>query len=166
MARHEKRCRHGNVICRRCTVITDAARRMSDHINARLAFSDPWEIRNCWMAFRLQDGSTDGNLYDSKPDAMRHVSDYKYWAFFCFRNCLNGANPFDCQVFLEYNRHLYTNGGQLPDPDARHPQNSRLITGGPDLIMANDLYDRINNRQRDRKFPLSFPLDGRVMGSG
>lgn len=133
---------------------------MSDAINSRLTFSDPWEIRNCWMVFRLQDGTTDGNLYDTKSDAIRHVSDYKYWAFFCFRNAMGGVRPFDCQIFLEYHRHLYRNGGTLPDPDGRNSRTGK-ISGGPDLIIPTGLYDKIMNRQR-----LESPLAGRVKGYG
>lgn len=161
MAKSEPRCQHGLVICRQCTVITDAARRMSDAINSRLTFSDPWEIRNCWMVFRLEDGRTDGNLYDTKMDAIRHVSDYRYWAFFCFRNCMGGSKPFDCQVFLNLHRHAYTNGGQLTDPDARHPQNKRLLTGGDDFIVSTRAYDQLTGRKR-----LEIPLGRRVRGRG
>lgn len=158
---YETKCRHGLVICSRCVIVTDAARRMSDAINARITFGS-WELRNCWMAFRLQDGSTDGNIYDSKIAAINHVSDYKYWAFFCFRNAMGGANPFDCQLFLDLHRHAYVNGGQLPDPDAKHPQNSRLSTGGPDLIVSSAGYDKITGRDR-----LVLPGYGRrVKGRG
>jgi hypothetical protein len=156
----EARCQHGLVICSKCVVITDAARRMSDAINARITFGS-WEIRNCWMAFRLQDGSTDGNLYDTKADAIRHVSNYKYWAFFCFRNAMQGAKPFDCQIFLDLHRHAYENGGQLTDPDARHPNNPRIMTGGSDLIIPTRQYDGFTGKKR-----LEIPLGRRVRGRG
>lgn len=92
------------------------------------------------MAFRLQDGTSDGNLYDTKKDAIRHVGDYKYWAFFCFRNALGGANPKDCQLFLDMHRHAYENNGQLTDPDDIH--------GGPDTIIPTRQYDAIFGRVR------------------
>lgn len=158
----ETTCRHGLKVCSKCTIISDAARRMSDHINSRLTFSDPWEIRHCWMAFRLENGDTDGNLYDTKPDAIRHVSDYKYWAFFCFRNAMKGVNPFDCQVFLDLHRHAYVNGGQLTDPDAKHPDNPRLLTGGQDFIVSTKGYDIITGRPPR----LELPLERRIRGHG
>ena len=142
-------CQHGNKICAQCVIITDAARKMSDAINSRLTFSNPIEIAHCYMAFKLQDGSTDGNLYDSKADAIRHVSDYRYWAFFCFRNALGGANPKDCQLFLDIHRHAYENGGQLADPDD--------VSGGPDAIVPIAQHDSIFGRVRQPKSRLWLP---------
>lgn len=135
------RCEHGLVLCSQCVVVSDAARRMADQINNRLAFSG-WEIRNSWMAFKLDDGSTTGTLYDSRIDAVRHC-DEKYHAFFCFRNALSGVTPKDCQIFLNMNRHAYDAGGHLVDPDAPN--------GGVDLILPSASYDKLTNRIRARK---------------
>jgi hypothetical protein len=112
---------------------------MSDAINARITFSQPWEIRNCWMAFRLADGSHDGTLYDTKQDAVKHQSDENLCAYFCFRNALGGVSPKDCQIFLDLHRHLYDAGGRLADPDSP--------TGGPDLILSQKGYEHMSKRQ-------------------
>jgi hypothetical protein len=111
---------------------------MSDHINSRIVFNSVWDIRNCWMAFRLEDGWSDGNLYDSKEDAIKHVSSYQYYAFFCFRNCMAGSTPRDCQIWLDLHRHAYEHGGLLTDPD--------IPGGGPQIIVSTKGYDHLTFR--------------------
>jgi hypothetical protein len=135
------RCKHGLAVCSQCITITDAAKRMTDAINAKIVFHGIWDIRNSWMRFRLQDGWTDGAVYDTKQQAVRHCDNEKYYAFFCFRNAVGGVNPFDCQVFLEVNRHQYDIGRGLSDPDAKD--------GGPDKIVSTFGYDLWTQRPRD-----------------
>jgi hypothetical protein len=132
------RCKHGNVVCSKCVIVTDAAKRMADQINGRIAFSNSWEIRNCYMAFRLDDGSTNGTLYDSKPDAIRHT-DEKQHAYFCIRQGLAGVSPLDCQIFLNVHRWAYNNGVPFADPDLRH---------SPDIILSTRAYDMLTGRIR------------------
>ena len=141
-------CVHKLKICSRCVVVTDAARRASDAVNAILTYHGGWSIRNCWMAFRLEDGTGDGNLYDTKKDAVRHVSNYKYWFFVCFRNTLGGSNPRDMQLWIDMHRHAYEHGGNLTDPDDNH--------GGPDMIVDTKFYDGKNNRSRP-SYPTLIP---------
>jgi hypothetical protein len=135
----EPKCEHGLVICSRCVIITDAARRMSDTINGVMVenASHLWDIKNCYMAFRLQDGWCDNALYDTKLQAIQHT-DEKRFAYFCFRSAMGGANPKDCQIFLNINRHAASHGGHLANPDR--------ADGGPDHIMKQSVYDRLTNR--------------------
>jgi len=102
-------------------------------INGCITFYGAWDIRNKWMAFALEDGRSDGVLYDTKLDAIRHVSNENYFCFFCFRGALGGSNPKDCQLFLDINRHAYNHGNRLADPEHK--------TGGPDLIISTSGYD-------------------------
>jgi hypothetical protein len=136
-----KKCKHGLAVCSECVRITDAARRMSDQINAHITFHGSWEIRNKWMRFKLQDGWTDGALYDTKLQAVRHCDNEKYYAFFCFRNALGGVTPKDCQIFLDVNRHQYDIGAPLADPDD--------VSGGKDNIVSTFGYDLWNQRPRE-----------------
>lgn len=137
--------RHGNKVCSQCVVITDAARRASDAVNSMISYHGSWDIRNSWMAFRLEDGTGDGNLYDSKKDAVRHVSNYQYYFFFCFRNSLAGSNPRDMQIWLEMHRHAYENGGNLTDPDDND--------GGPDMIVPTAYHDYRTGQSRQTLIP-------------
>jgi hypothetical protein len=114
---------------------------MSDAINGRIVFHNPWELRTKWMRFRLQDGWTDGAVYDTKRDAVRHCSNEKYFAFFCFRNAMGGVEPYGCQIFLDVARYQYEIGAPLADPDD--------ISGGSDNIISTFGYDLWNQRPRD-----------------
>lgn len=91
---------------------------MCDNINARIVFTPPEELARGWMAFALADGSTDGTVYPSKAEAIRHQSNEFLFCYFSFRRCMGGANPKDCQLFLEYNRHAYDQGFRLADPES------------------------------------------------
>jgi hypothetical protein len=127
------RCKHNLVVCTRCVVVTDAAKRMADHINAKVVFT-PWDqLVNGYMAFRLDDGSSNGTLYDSKADAVR-FTDEKRNAYFCFRQGIAGVNPRDCQIFLDVHRHAYANGGHLADPDLKRQSSLILSTKGYDVL--------------------------------
>jgi hypothetical protein len=84
-----------------------------------------WELRNKWMAFSLADGSSDGQLYDSKRDAVRHQSNEFQCAYISFRNLLGGATPHECVRVLNFTRDAYDAGFRLTDPDD--------IDGGPDV---------------------------------
>jgi hypothetical protein len=109
---------------------------MSDHVNGRMAFaSDPYELRSKYMAFRLEDGFSNGDVYDTKREAVRHVPNEHHYAFFCFRHAMGGTNPKDCQIFLDLHRHAYRNGARFADPDD--------MRGGPDLILSNHGYERM-----------------------
>lgn len=107
----------------------EAALRATDEINRHLDRIAWWDIRNCWVAIRLADGTSDGTLYDSKRDAVRHQSDEKLCAYVSFRNLgPSGANARELAVFLKFNRDAYNAGLRLPDPDD--------VSGGPQPLMT------------------------------
>lgn len=125
----QPRCKnHGRELCSDCIVADDVAKRAWEQVK-NVAVHTTWEERiNSTLTIRLSDGSTDGVLYDTKQDAVRHVPDERWFAFFSFRSAPNGfATPKDAAIFLAFHRAAYSAGFRLPDPDAR--------TGGPDLIM-------------------------------
>jgi hypothetical protein len=64
--------------------LLDAAARMRDAVNlhvvaAALGVRD----RNlCWVAIKLEDGRSDGNLYESRQDAVNHTQNLsRGWAY-------------------------------------------------------------------------------------
>jgi len=57
------------------------------------------------MAFRLDDGSTDGTLYPSRKVALRYQ--LRPCCVFYFRNSPGGVSELDCQIFLNVNRVAY-----------------------------------------------------------
>lgn len=112
-----------------CLVADDAARRCWEQVK-NVAHHTDYETRvGSYLAIKLSDGSTDGVLYGSKKDAVRHCKgDEQWFAFFSFRTAPAGfASPQEAGVFLAYHRMAYDNGFRLPDPD--DPR------GGPDLVM-------------------------------
>lgn len=108
--------------------VTDAAKRARDIIASYVAFV-PWDERiRSWVAIRLSDGGSDGALYDSKREAVRHQSDEFTCAYFSYRGAPHGfSSAKDAAIWLEYHRQAYDAGFRTPDPDA--------ASGGPDLIM-------------------------------
>ena len=121
-------CRHGRGLCSECQHVTDAAKRAFDIVGSYVAFVDYSERIGAWVAVRLADGGSDGNLYRSKREAVRHQADEFLCAYFSYRGAPNGfASPKEAATWLEYNRRAYDAGFRTPDPDA--------ASGGPDLIM-------------------------------
>jgi hypothetical protein len=98
-------CRHRLRICSRCITVTDAAKRMSGEINLRI-MCQPWDVlTHTCMAFRLDDGTSDGVLYPNRKTALQYQ--LRPCCVFYFRNSLGGTNPLDCQIFLTVNRIAY-----------------------------------------------------------
>lgn len=124
----EKLCEHGRAVCSQCQFVTDAAKRAYDIARSYCAFVNYDTRIRGWIAFRLEDGGSDGTLYDNKRDAIRHQSHEQLCAYFSYRGSPNGfATAKEAAVWLEYHRHIYARGGRTPDPDDAH--------GGPDIIM-------------------------------
>lgn len=96
----------------------DAARRCSDAVNSALTFYGA-DAAGRWIAVRLSDGGSDGKLYDTKPDAVRHQLHETLCAYICI---VPTGMPVDHALsFLRTNRKLYAAGMRLSDPD-RHVQ--------------------------------------------
>jgi hypothetical protein len=117
--RRDKRCKHGLVICAKdeCLIITDAAKRIHDATSLAVLHGDPMATRRGWMAFALQDGTTDHVVYPSKADAISHMSDEFRFAYVCLANCMGGMPAKDAQIWLDLHRHVYKQGGRLTDPN-------------------------------------------------
>jgi hypothetical protein len=93
-----------------------------------VAFVDYSERIRSWVAVRLSDGGSDGSLYPSKREAVRHQSNEFNHAYFSYRGAPNGfASVKEAAIWLEFHRQAYDAGFRLPDPDA--------ASGGPELIM-------------------------------
>jgi hypothetical protein len=119
---------HGRKVCSECQHVTDVGKRAYDIARAYCTYVDYDTLVRSWIAFRLSDGGSDGTLYPSKRDAIRHQTYEQACAYFSYRGSPNGfGTAKDAAVWLEYHRHIYANGGRLVDPDDAH--------GGPDIIM-------------------------------
>lgn len=115
--------------------VGDAARRCADIVNGYV-HDRPWdELRSKWIAVSLNNGAHDGNLYDTKRDAVRHQANEFLCAYVSFRNLPAGISPIEAERFLMWNRRAYDAGFRLPDPDAQ--------TGGLDLFPTVEQYDSL-----------------------
>jgi hypothetical protein len=91
---------------------SDAARRCSDIVNTHLVANRANAGK--WVAIRLSDGGSDGVLYDTRPDAIRHQLHETQCAYVCIPP--TGMPPKDAEAFLAFNRKLYDAGFRMPDP--------------------------------------------------
>ncbi len=84
--------------------LAEAGKRMHGIVNQTLTDFGPWQIKDCWMAFRLDDGSCkDLALYDSLPTAKAHT-DEMYHCYYSFRVAMSGISARDCEVFIDFHR--------------------------------------------------------------
>lgn len=80
------------------------------------------EVRTGWMAFRLEDGRSDGVVYDSRDDAIRHHwnrSD-KYF-YFSLKNAIGGLPPDHATMILATARVQSSRGRYHPVPENQDP---------------------------------------------
>lgn len=94
---------------------SDAAKRCSDAVNLHLS-AIGFDAARKFVAVRLADGSSDGDLYPTKRDAVRHQKDEQLCAYVCIPP--TGMNVCQAESFMRTNRQLYSAGFRLVDPDA------------------------------------------------
>jgi hypothetical protein len=101
---------------------SEKARRCSDavtlHIQAHTTSADmmpDWGTKAPWIAVRLSDGGTDGNLYDTKKDAVVHQLHPHQCAYILIPP--EGMTPEQARIMLKFTAQMYEAGVQLADPD-------------------------------------------------
>ena len=104
----------------------DAAQRFADIVNERVTWFPFSVLVNKWMAFKLEDGSSDKVMYDTRRDAVKHQANENLCCYFTFRNCPGGIQTRDAYLYMQFHRHAYSRGARLADPDDRN--------GGRDFI--------------------------------
>jgi hypothetical protein len=99
-------------------------KRITDMVNQRW-HDNGWDgYVNHWMSFRLSDGVSNGDLYPTKRDAVKHVDNELRYLFLKMHP--GGINECECDIMLTFTRDAVTNGFRLADPDAKD--------GGRDII--------------------------------
>ena len=115
--------------------LMDAGRRASDIVNTYRVHRTWDELKHKWLVLNLSDGSTDGNLYDTRRDAVRHQKHENQVAYLAFRSLLSGTNPKDMAIYLKFCRTAYESGMRLTDPDDRFGGKQLIPTAhGRDLL--------------------------------
>jgi hypothetical protein len=123
---------------------SDAAKRVSDGYRLhKMAAGHAAAGR--WMAVALADGASDGVLYDSKRDAVRHQHHNELW--YAFLPITPGdVSVCEAETYLEVNRMLSRKNIVMTDPDH--------ASGGPEVIRRLALED-------DRSLMASIASGGR-----
>lgn len=132
---------------------SDAARRVSDTYRLhRLAAG--MDAIGQWFAARLDDGTSDGVLYETRRDAVRHQHhNEQFYAFVA-------VGPWDTDVceaetFIQMNRALYDAGLRLSDPD--HARGGREVIQRATREDQRSLIASIASRGRSRPSGLVYP---------
>jgi hypothetical protein len=97
--------------------VTQAGRHCSDAVNLALLLGGERK----WVAVRLSDGKSDGAIYDTKADAMKHCPQslkllHETQAVY-IQVPYDGMTPEDGTGYLAVNRKLYDGGMRLTDPN-------------------------------------------------
>lgn len=91
--------------------VTERGRRLHEHVLMAQALGG----RGRWIAARLSDGSTDGHIYDTKADAVRHQLHETQCAYLVVPQ---GPMPVaEATAWLELHENMYRAGYRLQDPD-------------------------------------------------
>lgn len=99
----------------------DAGKRMSDIVNSQVYLHDFDEIVRSFMAFSLDDGSSDNTLYPSMSAARSHQrGDNRNYAYISLRSSPSGMPKKEAWHVLLWWRAAREIGGQAPDPDSIH----------------------------------------------
>lgn len=110
---------------------------MADAINM-YRLNMPWEfVKDKWMAFKLADGTSDGVLYDTKQDAVRHQFHEFQCCYVALLSLMGGATAHGCAIFMNFTRDAYDAGFRLPDPND--------VTGGRDVVPTAARIDAVRN---------------------
>lgn len=110
----------------------DRARRCSEAVTLAM-LGQGTDVVGRWLAVRLSDGRTDGNIYDLKADAVRHQLLPQQCAYVCIP--LEGMTPRQAAIYLSFIEQLYDAGADLADPD-RQVQMPASMEYHPGLIRA------------------------------
>jgi hypothetical protein len=134
-------------------VTSDAAKRVADQYGLHKigAGNDSF---GKWFAVKLHDGTSDGTLYDSKSDAIRHQSQFEqYYAFVQVGPW--SMSPQDAETFLKINREAYEKGLRLADGSHKG--------GGRDIIRRvsrEDQYAQLRSMFRGDIAPTNITHGG------
>lgn len=99
---------------------SDSARRATDAINLHI-HAHGHDAFGKWVAIRMSDGSSDGTLYDTRPDAIRHQLHESQSMYFRIPPYGQFITPAEAETMLTYARSCYDAGRRVPDPQAPAP---------------------------------------------
>lgn len=137
----------------RAEIVSDAAKRISDTYNLH-RIGQPIDSIGKWFAAKLNDGTSDDVLYDSKLDAVTHQRHNElYYAY--FQIIPRNMEPREAEGLLRVYRQASKLNIRLADRD--HPG------GGMDIIKRSTQEDQYNQIAalfgKGRPSNISFRMD-------
>lgn len=112
---------------------TDAAKRIYDNYHLHRTV-DLYGSQGKWIACALNDGSSDGVLYDSRSDAVTHQHHNEQYYLYIQITPAN-MSLCDAEIYLGVNRRLEKAGFKMADPDHRG--------GGTEVIKRASVEDQL-----------------------
>lgn len=96
--------------------VTDEGKRLSEAVTLAILSGG----RGRWIAARLSDGGTDGNVYDTREDAIRHQLHEDQC---CYVKVPPAGEmpPLEATGYIEFNRRRVKAGMRMVDPEAAAP---------------------------------------------
>jgi hypothetical protein len=116
---------------------------MHGHSDAAKRFSDIYNLHKAagavkgWIAVRYSDGSSDGNVYDTREDAVRHAYPREGWYFYAVLTAAPSMSVCAAESLLRYKR-------VMSEIDASHTDRE-APGGGLEVIQRLTVED--NERQ-------------------
>jgi len=110
--------------CPQTSEHSDAAKKVADTYNLHRV-AQGYDAIGCWFAAALEDGSSDGTLYDSKPQAIKHQkNNEEYYTY--IQIVPSSMTICDAEIMINVARRAYSNGMRLSDGDSRRELIKRL----------------------------------------
>lgn len=108
--------------------LLDAAARMREAVNLHVV-AGALGIRErhlAWVAIRLADGRSDGNLYESRPDAVRHTQNKERgWAY--LKVGADSMSERQSIIVLQMFRQAFSRGVIFAEEEVVVPQLTELM---------------------------------------
>jgi hypothetical protein len=97
----------------------DRAKRLSDIVNSLVLIYPLEVLTRSWIAVRLSDGGTDGTLYDTRRDAVRHQAHETQCAYIQLTAVMGGIQLQEAYTYLKFQEYVYDNPNfRMTDPEA------------------------------------------------
>lgn len=126
--------------------VTDDGKRLHEAVAKAIAAGG----RERWIAARLSDGGTDGNVYDTRADAVRHQLHEDQC---CYVLVPPGGDmpPHEATAYLDFHRRRQAAGMSMVDPEAQAPM--PLIAPATGIVIPGKPFEnRAERRGRNQGF--------------
>lgn len=134
--------------------VSDDGKRLSDAVAVAIAAGG----RGRWIAARLSDGGTDGNVYDTRGDAIRHQLHEEQCCYVLIPP-MGQMPPHEATAFLEFHRRRVKAGFSMVDPEQQAPM--PLIAPATGLAGFLNRAARRGNRQSQNLYVRRRPSHDR-----